>query len=81
MFDIMKYAATNHVEVDVRPGIHPVVWEIFIRDRGLDLVQFKQILERDLERQYNIDLYLEKCCDTMMAEISEARHEIKLRTA
>ena len=32
MFDVMKYAADHHVEVDVRPGTRPVVWEFFIRD-------------------------------------------------
>lgn len=73
MFDVMKYAADHQVEVDVRPGTLPVVWEIFIRDRGLDLVEFTQILDRELERQHNIDLYLEKRCDTMMAEITEVR--------
>ena len=73
MFDVMKYAADHQVEVDVRPGTLPVVWEIFIRDRGLDLVEFTQILDRELERQHNIDLYLEKGCDAMMAEITEVR--------
>lgn len=80
MFDVMKYAADHQVEVDVRPGTLPVVWEIFIRDRGLDLVEFTQILDRELERQYNIDLYLEKRCDAMMAEIIEVRR-LNKRTA
>ena len=73
MFDVMKYAADHQVEVDVRPGTLPVVWEIFIRDRGLDLVEFTQILDRELERQHNVDLYLEKRCDAMMAEITKVR--------
>lgn len=73
MFDIMKFASDNHVEVDVRPGTRPVVWEFFLRDRGLDLVQFIQIFDRDLERQYNVDLYLEKRVDSMMEEIRRAR--------
>ena len=30
MFDIMKFASDNHVEVDVRPGTRPVVWEFFL---------------------------------------------------
>jgi len=80
MFDVMKYAADHKVEVDVRPGTLPVVWEIFIRDRGLNLVEFTQILDRELERQYNIDLYLEKRCDAMMAEITEVRR-LNKRTA
>ena len=48
MFDIMSYAEKNHVEVDVRPGTKPVVWEFFLRDRSLDLVDFAQIHDREL---------------------------------
>lgn len=73
MFDIMKYAEKNKVEVDVRPGTRPVVWEFFVRDRGLGLVQFAQIYDRDLDRQYNVDAYLEARCDSMMAQIEAAR--------
>lgn len=73
MFDIMKYADKHHVEIDVRPGTRPVVWEFFIRDRQLDIVQFAQIHERELARQYDADEYIEKRCDELMTEILEAR--------
>ena len=73
MFDIMKFAEENHVEVDVRPGTKPVVWEFFVRDRGLDIVQFTQVFDRELDRQYNVDAYLEQRCDAMMEEIIAAR--------
>lgn len=73
MFDIMKYAEKNHVEIDVRPGTKPVVWEFFVRDRGMDLVEFTQIFDRELDRQNNVDAYLEKRCDEMMKEITTAR--------
>ena len=81
MFDVMKYAADHQVEVDVRPGTLPVVWEIFIRDRGLDLVEFTQILDRELERQHNIDLYLEKRCDALMEDITLVRQAQKTISA
>lgn len=75
MFDIMKYAEKNHVEIDVRPGTKPVVWEFFIRDRQLDIVQFTQILERELALQLNTDEYIEKRCDELMQDILEARKQ------
>ena len=75
MFDIMKYAEKNHVEIDVRPGTKPVVWEFFIRDRQLDIVQFTQILERELALQFNTDEYIEKRCDELMQGILEARKQ------
>ena len=78
MFDIMKYAEKNHVEIDVRPGVKPVVWEFFIRDRKLDLVQFTQIQERELARQHNVDEYIEKRCDELMQSILESRKLQKL---
>lgn len=78
MFDIMKYAEKNHVEVDVRPGVKPVVWEFFIRDRKLDIVQFTQIQERELARQHNVDDYIEKRCDGLMQSILESRRFEKL---
>lgn len=78
MFDIMKYSEKNHVEIDVRRGTKPVVWEFFIRDRQLDQVQFTQILERELERQHNVDEYIEKRCDELMQNILEAREQQKL---
>lgn len=80
MFDIMKFAAEHRVEVDVRPGTKPVVWEFFVRDRALDIVKFTQIFDRELERQHNVDLYLEKRCEAMMEEIHEARR-LARRTA
>ena len=73
MFDIMKYAEKHHVEVDVRPGVKPVVWEFFIRDRKLDIVQFTQIQERELARQHNVEDYIEKRCDGLMQSILESR--------
>ena len=73
MFDIMKYAEKNRVEIDVRPGTKPVVWEFFVRDRGLDLVEFTQVFDRELDRQHNVDTYLEQRCDEMMRRISAAR--------
>lgn len=81
MFDIMKYAEKNHVEIDVRPGVKPVVWEFFIRDRKLDLVQFTQIQERELARQHNVDEYIEKRCDELMQSILESRKLQKLAEA
>lgn len=78
MFDIMKFAEKNHVEVDVRQGTHPVVWEFFVRDRQLDIVQFTQIHERELARQFNADEYYEKRCDELMQNILEAREQQKL---
>ena len=81
MFDIMKYAEKNHVEIDVRPGKKPVVWEFFIRDRQLDLVQFVQIHERELARAYDPDTYIEKRCDELMAAILEARMQQKAEEA
>ena len=75
MFDIMKYAEKNHVEIDVRPGTKPVVWEFFIRDRQLDIVQFTQILERELALQFSTDEYIEKRCDELMQDILEARKQ------
>ena len=77
MFDIMKFAEKNHVEIDVRRGTKPVVWEFFVRDRRLDMVQFTQILERELERQHNVDEYIEKRCDELMQDIHEARAQRK----
>ena len=77
MFDIMSYAEKNHVEVDVRPGTKPVVWEFFLRDRSLDLVEFTQILDRELVRQHNVDAYLEERCDVLMGEILDARRNAK----
>ena len=77
MFDIMKYAEKNHVEIDVRPGVKPVVWEFFIRDRALGAVEFRQVFDRELVRQYNVDAYLETRCDEMMQEIEEARRLAK----
>lgn len=73
MFDIMKYAEKNQVEVDVRPGIKPVVWEFFLRDRKHDIVEFTQILDRELDRQHNVDTYLENRCNSMLENILEAR--------
>lgn len=81
MFDIMKYAEKNHVEIDVRPGVKPVVWEFFIRDRKLDIVQFTQIQERELARQHNVDEYIEKRCDELMQNILESRKLQKLAEA
>lgn len=77
MFDVMKFAADNHVEVDVRPGTAPVVWELFVRDRSKELVKFAQILSRDLERQHNVDRYIEQRFNAMMEEIREERKEHK----
>lgn len=73
MFDIMKYAEKNHIEIDVRPGTKPVVWEFFIRDRQLDIVQFTQIHSRELERQSNPDWYIEQRCESLMEAVREAR--------
>lgn len=81
MFDIMKYADKHHVEIDVRPGTRPVVWEFFIRDRQLDLVQFVQIHERELARAYDPDTYIEKRCDELMTAILEARMQQKAEEA
>lgn len=78
MFDIMKYAEKNHVEIDVRPGTKPVVWEFFVRDRQLDVVQFTQIRENELARQFNTDDYIERRCDELMEGILEARKQQKL---
>ena len=75
MFDIMKFAEKNQVEVDVRPGMKPVVWEFFIRDRKLEIVKFTQILDRELDRQHNIDAYLENRCDSMLEDILESRSQ------
>lgn len=77
MFDIMNYAEKNHVEIDVRPGTKPVVWEFFLRDRQLDLVQFTQIQERELARAYDKDAYIEKRCDELMGVILETRMQKK----
>ena len=71
MFDIMNYAEKNHVEIDVRPGTNPVVWEFFIRDRQLDIVQFTQIHSRELDRQSNPDWYIEQRCESMMEAVRE----------
>jgi hypothetical protein len=81
MFDVMKYAADHHVEVDVRPGTRPVVWEFFIRDRGLDLVKFTQIFDYELERQHNVDLYMEKRCDALMEDVTLVRQAQKTISA
>lgn len=78
MFDIMKYAEKNHVEIDVRPGTRPVVWEFFVRDRQLDLVQFTQIHERELARAFDQNAYIEMRCDELMANILETRRQQKL---
>ena len=77
MFDIMKFAEKNHVEIDVRRGTKPVVWEFFVRDRSLDIVQFTQILERELERQHNVDDYIEMRCNELMQDILEVRKQQK----
>ena len=81
MFDIMKFAEKNHVEVDVRPGKKPVVWEFFIRDRQLDIVQFTQISSRELERQVSADVYIEHRCAELMETIHEARRSQSLAEA
>ena len=73
MFDIMKYAETNHVEVDVRRGTKPVAWEFFLRDRSMDIVKFTQITEIDLKNQIDVEQYLKQRCDVMMEEISAER--------
>lgn len=77
MFDIMKFAEKNRVEIDVRPGTKPVAWEFFIRDRQLDMVKFTRILERELADCFNTDAYLEKRCDELMQEIKDARKQQK----
>ena len=81
MFDIMNYAEKNHVEIDVRPGTKPVVWEFFLRDRQLDLVQFTQIQERELARAYDTDTYIAKRCDELMGVILDTRMQTKAEEA
>ena len=81
MFDIMKYAEENHVEVDVRPGTKPVVWEFFIRDRSLDIVKFTQIYDRELVRQHDVDAYLEQRCNALLEDITEARRIERIKAA
>ena len=81
MFDIMKYAEENHVEVDVRPGTKPVVWEFFIRDRSLDIVKFTQIYDRELVRQHDVDAYLEQRCNALLEDITEARRVERIKAA
>ena len=81
MFDIMKYAEENHVEVDVRPGTKPVVWEFFIRDRSLDIVKFTQIYARELVRQHDVDAYLEQRCNALLEDITEARRIERIKAA
>ena len=81
MFDIMKYAEENHVEVDVRPGTKPVVWEFFIRDRSLDIGKFTQIYDRELVRQHDVDAYLEQRCNALLEDITEARRIERIKAA
>ena len=49
MFDVMNYADRNDVEVSIRKGHDGrTVWEIFLRDRRLDLTEFTRIIDIEI---------------------------------
>ncbi len=46
MFDVLNYAERNDVEVSIRKGHDGrTAWEIFLRDRNLDLTEFTRIID------------------------------------
>lgn len=75
MFDILSFAADNNVEVSVRPGTGRVAWEIYLRDRSLNLTEFIQIKEMELRGVANVDKYIENRCNQLMDTIRRQRAE------
>lgn len=77
MFDILSFAADNNVEVSVRPGTGRVAWEIYLRDRSLNIVEFTQIQEMELKGVAKVDKYIEGRCNKMMDSIRRQRTQKK----
>ena len=74
MFDIMQYALENDVEVAVRQGHDGrTAWEIFLRDRRLDITEFTRIIDIEIRDRLDPDAYLEHRCESMMDTIRAAR--------
>ncbi|MBR3367360.1 MAG: hypothetical protein IKG66_06165 [Lachnospiraceae bacterium] len=73
MFDVLSFAADNHVEVSVRPGSGRVLWEIFLRDRSRDLAEFTQIKDYEVAGLARVDSYIEQRCERMLRNIRGAR--------
>ena len=74
MFDVMNYADRNDVEVSIRKGHDGrTVWEIFLRDRRLDLTEFTRIIDIEIRGRLDQDAYIELRCEEMMDRIRSAR--------
>ena len=74
MFDVMNYADRNDVEVSIRKGHDGrTVWEIFLRDRRLDLTEFTRIIDIEIRGRLDQDAYIELQCEKMMDKIRSAR--------
>ncbi len=76
MFDVLGFAVDHNVEVAVRPGKGRVVYEIFIRDRANDLVEFSQIMDYNLLGIAKVDTYIENRCNQMMEKIKLERAKL-----
>ncbi len=73
MFDVLGFARDHDIEVTVRPGRGRVVYELFLRDRAHDLVEFSQIMDYNLTGIAKVDQYIEDRCNRMMDKIKLAR--------
>ncbi|HAB93667.1 MAG TPA: hypothetical protein DCF49_02700 [Lachnospiraceae bacterium] len=81
MFDVMSYAERNDVEVSIRKGHDGrTVWEIFLRDRKLDLTEFTRIIDIEIRGRIDPDDYIEHRCEEMMDKIRSARMKIEYDT-
>ena len=70
----MNYADRNDVEVSIRKGHDGrTVWEIFLRDRRLDLTEFTRIIDIEIRGRLDQDAYIELQCEKMMDRIRSAR--------
>ncbi len=70
----MNYADRNDVEVSIRKGHDGrTVWEIFLRDRRLDLTEFTRIIDIEIRGRLDQDAYIELQCEKMMDKIRSAR--------
>ena len=78
MFDVLNYAERNDVEVSIRKGHDGrTAWEIFLRDRNLDLTEFTRIIDIEIRGRIDQDGYIELRCEEMMDKIRSARMKIE----
>ena len=80
MFDVLNYAERNDVEVSIRKGHDGrTAWEIFLRDRNLDLTEFTRIIDIEIRGRVDQDGYIELRCEEMMDKIRSARMKIEYK--